>query len=127
MNIMNTVQRTLGLLLLLLLLAVDGVALKFVPTEAGTVYTVVSTTLLAVACVVAGYFLRTFWALLIVPVVFWESAYLFGVLTLYTSPKLYFVNAILLAILTIPIVLFALLGVLLGKRSARTAAAIAAS
>jgi hypothetical protein len=49
-NSKNIVQRTLGLLLLLLL-AVDGVALKIVPTEAGAVYAVVSLTLLAVACV----------------------------------------------------------------------------
>jgi hypothetical protein len=127
MNIKNMAHRVLGLLPLLLLLAVDGVTLKIAPTEAGVVYAVVSTTLLAVACVVAGYFLRAFWALLIVPLVFWESAYLFGVLTLFTARELYFVDAILLVILSIPIALFALLGVFLGKRSARTVAALAAS
>jgi hypothetical protein len=120
-------RNRLGLILLLLLLAVDGLALKILPTEAGAVYAVVSMTLLAVACVVAGYFLRTFWALLIVPIVFWGSAYLFGVLTIYTEPEFYFLNAIFLVVLSLITALLALLGVLLGKRSARTGAALAAS
>ena len=134
MTFRNIVQRTLGLILLLILLAVDGVAQKIVPTEAGAVYAVVSTTLLAVACVAAGYFLRTFWALLIVPVVFWGSAYLFGVLTIHKENELFFhgedlffFGAIFLVMLTVPIMLLALLGVLLGKRSVHTAAALAAS
>jgi hypothetical protein len=133
-NSKNIVQRTLGLLLLLLLLAVDGVALKIVPTEAGAVYAVVSLTLLAVACVVAGYFLRTFWALLIVPIVFLGSAFLFGVFTISTKPDLFFFEIIFLfnVMISIFIALLALLGVLLGKRSARrrsarTGAAIAVS
>src|SRR5262245_66176143 len=76
----NIGQRTLGLLLPLILLAVGNVVGTYVPTDARAVYVGVNLTLLAVACVVAGYFLRTFWALVIVPVVFWGEAYLFGLL-----------------------------------------------
>src|SRR5262249_25733987 len=98
----------LGLLLMLILLTVGGEALKIVPTEAGAVYAVVSLTLHAVACVVAGYFLRTFWALLIVPIVFWGGAILFGFLTIYTNLEDYwfealFVLNVFVVVVTIPI------------------------
>jgi hypothetical protein len=129
MNIKTIAHRSLGLLLLLILLAVYGVAPKVVPTEAGVVSAVVSLTLLAVACVAAGYFLRTFWALLIVPVAFLGSAYLFGIFTMSMRPDIFFF-AVIFAInvmIIIIIALLALLGVLLGKRSARTAAALVAS
>ena len=134
MTFRNIVQRTLGLILLLILLAADGVAQKIVPTETEAVYAVVNLTLLAVACVVAGYFLRTFLALLIVPFVFLGGAYLFGVFTISPKPELFFFEIIFLfnVMISIVIALLALLGVLLGKRLerkqlARTAAALAAS
>jgi len=128
---MNIVQRTLGLILLLLLLGVDGVVQQIAPTEAGAVSAVVLT-LLAVACVVAGYFLRSFLSLLLVPFVFLGGALLFGVLIISKEHKLYFLNAIFLVILSSIIALLALVGVLVGKRSARrrsarTGAALAAS
>jgi hypothetical protein len=85
-------------------------------------------------CLVAGYVLRTFWALLIVPIVFLGSAFLFGVFTISTKPDLFFFEIIFLfnVMISIFIALLALLGVLLGKRSARrrsarTGAAIAVS
>jgi len=135
----NIGRRTLGLLLLLILLAVGNVVGTFVPTDARAVYVGVNLTLLAVACVVAGYFLRTFWALVIVPVVFWGEAYLFGLLltnrpvsspdpTPFQSAVSSIAEiAVFLVVSSIPIVLLTVLGVLLGKRSARTGAALAAS
>jgi len=129
MNIKTMAQRSLGLLPLLILMSLNTVAPKIVPTEAGVVSAVVSTTLLAVACVIAGYFLRTFWALLIVPVVFLGSAYLFGIFTISTKPDLFFFAIVFVinVMVIIIIALLALLGVLLGKRSARRGAALAAA
>ena len=133
MNFKNIGQRTVGLLLLLILLAVDGVALQIVPTETEAMSAVVLT-LLAVACVVAGYFLRSFLALLIVPFVFLGGAFLSGVFTISPKPELFFFEIIFLlnVMISIFIALLALLGVLLGKRSARrrsarTRATLAAS
>src|SRR5262249_31972826 len=129
MNIKTMAQRSLGLLPLLILMSLNTVAPKIVPTEAGVVSAVVSTTLLAVACVIAGYFLRTFWALLIVPVVFLGSAYLFGIFTISTKPDLFFFAIVFVinVMVIIIIALLALLGVFLGKRSARRGAALAAA
>ena len=139
MNIKNFRRRTLGLLLLFILLAVGNVVGTVVPTDARAVYVGVNLTLLAVACVVAGYFLRTLWALVIVPVVFWGEAYLFGLLLTngsvsYPDPNPFqsavsslAITSIFLIVSSIPIVLLTLLGVLLGKRSARTGAALAVS
>jgi hypothetical protein len=112
---------------------VDGVVMQIAPTEAGAM-SAIALTLLAVACVVAGYFLRTFLALLIVPFVFLGGAFLFGVFTISPKPELFFFEIVFLinVMISIFIALLALLGVLLGKRSARrrsarTATALAAS
>jgi hypothetical protein len=132
MNIKTMAQRTLGLLALLILLAVEAVTLWIIPVDALLAHNLVSTALNAVACIVAGYFLRTFWALLIVPLVYWGGAYLVGFLNSYPvsadrTPEsfvrgavfLIANEAIIIAVSSIITALLTLLGVLLGKRSAR--------
>jgi len=142
MNFMNIAQRTLGLILPLLLLVVGNVVPQIVGPEVffRTPWpTLVFLALTSVACVVAGYFLRTFWALLIVPVVVQVGGYVVSFLINLPAyggtPESFFQGAvfiianepIIVAVFCILDALLALLGVLLGKRSARTAAALAIS
>ena len=140
MNIKNIGQRSLGLLLLLILMVVERVVLLLVPIDALLAYTVVTTALGAVAYVVAGYFLRTYWALLIVPVVSGAGGYVLAFLISYPvsidrTPENFFQGAvflianegIIITVSSIVTALLALLGVLLGKRSARRGAALAAA
>jgi hypothetical protein len=133
MNIKTLMQRSLGLLLLLLLFA-----LKDLNDNNSLLYAVAFTFLAFLACGVAGYFLRTFWALLIVPVVHWGGSYLFGYIITPDSPIITDPFSLIAGApdvffySQVPIVLLTLLGVLLGKRSehkqlARKEAALAAS
>ncbi len=80
-------QRLLGLVILVLVEV--GLALAGVPAwavggsspSAGAAATSVVVALLAVAVALAGFSLRSFWALLVVPAVFWGGAALGDLLT----------------------------------------------
>ncbi len=125
---MEILRRLIGLVILLVIEAVSGITTKGEVTSTGE--SALWLVALAVGCVLAGYFLRTWWALLIVPVVFWASTW--GLNVLFGNPLVqwgegYFSLAVMVfGLFTIPVVLLALLGTVLGKRLSGGRATIAA-
>jgi hypothetical protein len=127
-------QPLLGLLILVLVevgLAFAGVpawAVGGSPPSVGAATTSVAVALLAVAVALASYFLRTFWALLVVPAVFWGGAALGDLLTgrdflpdpASAGSEGVFVLAFFLPLVTGAVILVTSVGVLLGKWIART-------
>jgi hypothetical protein len=133
-------QIALSLLGLVILVLVEvGLALAQAPAwavggspparSAASVW--VALALLAVAIGLAGFFLRSFGALLVVPAVFWGGAALGDLLTGRDflpnpasagslDPEAVFILAVLLPLVTGAVILMTSVGVLLGKRIART-------